>query len=167
MKGLIIFSSKHGTTEYCAKKLQNNLKSDFDIINIKNIKSIDISNYEKIIIGTSIYAGAIDKELKSFIESVKTELFSKDLGIFMCCMSDEPKVSQQFKDNFPEELLKSSKIVASFGGEFKFSKMNFFEKTIIKIIAKNDPKLGKVDGKSDINKINENIIEDFSRIMEE
>lgn len=167
MKGLIIYSSKHGTTEYCAKKLKENLNSQFDIINIKNVKTIDINNYSKIIIGTSVYAGAINKDLKAYVESNKAELLTKDLGIFMCCMSKEDKANQQFKDNFSEELLKSSKIIASFGGEFKFSKMNFFEKTIIKIIAKNDPELGKVDGKTDINKINENTLKDFSKIMEE
>ena len=51
------------------------------------------------------------------------------------------------------------KLFSNFRGEFKFSKMNFFEKTIIKIIAKKDKSLGKVDGKTDISKINEeNII---------
>ena len=40
--------------------------------------------------------------------------------------------------------------------------MNFFEKTIIKIIAKKDKSLGKVDGKTDISKINEENIKVFA-----
>ena len=43
--------------------------------------------------------------------------------------------------------------------------MNFFEKTIIKIIAKKDKSLGKVDGKTDISKINEENIKVFAKSL--
>ena len=57
------------------------------------------------------------------------------------------------------------KLFSNFRGEFKFSKMNFFEKTIIKIIAKKDKSLGKVDGKTDISKINEENIKVFAKSL--
>lgn len=165
MKSLILFGSKYGTTEDSANKLKDYLKGDVEIINIKQAKNISLNNYERVIIGSSIYAGMINKDIKSFIENNKAELVNKKLGLFTCCMSDGEKVVEQFNQNVPKEILEVAKVKENFGGEFKFSKMNFFEKTIIKMIYKKDKSLGIVNGKSDISKINEEAIKNFAIIM--
>ncbi len=165
MRDLILFGSKYGTTETCANKLKEYMGGEVEVININKDSNISLDIYESIIIGSPVYAGMFDKEIKKFIEDNKDKLATKKLGLFMCCMSDDKRVIQQFEENVPKEILEKAKIKESFGGEFKFSKMNFFEKIIIKMIAKKDKSLGKVDGKTDINKINEAAIKKFAMVI--
>lgn len=165
MKSLILFGSKYGTTESSANKLKGYLKGEVEIIDIKKSNNISLDKYDKIIIGSSVYAGMINKDIKSFIENNKAKLINKNFGLFTCCMSDGDKVNEQFNQNLPGEILAAAKAKENFGGEFIFSKMNFFEKLIIKMISKKDPSLGKVDGKSDISKINEEAIKRFAMAM--
>ncbi|MEG0296402.1 MAG: flavodoxin domain-containing protein [Clostridium sp.] len=165
MKSLVLYGSKHGTTEECAKKLKGYLDGEVDLINVEDNKEIKLDDYNKIIIGSSIYAGMINKGIKKFIEDNKSELIGKNLGLFMCCMSDGEKIKEQFEQNIPKEILDAAKVKESLGGAFKFSKMNFFEKKIIKMIAKKDPSLGSIDGKTDIYKIDEDVINKFAISM--
>lgn len=162
MKSLVLYGSKYGTTEECAKKITQYLEGEVHLINIKENKDIKLANYTKIIIGSSIYAGMINKGIKKFIEDNKSELIGKDLGLFICCMSHGEKVKEQFEQNIPKEVLDATKVKENLGGEFKFSKMNFFEKKIIKVISKKDPSLVAVDGKTDIYKIDEDEINKFA-----
>ncbi|MGL5086612.1 MAG: flavodoxin domain-containing protein, partial [Clostridium sp.] len=81
MKSLILFGSKYGTTEASANKLKGYLQGEIDVINIKNKQDISLNNYERVIMGTSVYAGMINKDIKSFIESNKAELINKKIGL--------------------------------------------------------------------------------------
>ena len=75
MKTLIIYASKTGTTEKCAKEINRQLK-DSKIVNILN-QNEDINEYDLIIIGTPIRMGMIDKKIRKFlisnIEDLKTK----------------------------------------------------------------------------------------------
>lgn len=166
MRSLIVYGSKKGSTEYCANRLRSYINGNVDVVNINIIKDIDLNKYDTVIIGSSVYAGMFVKGIKEFIENNKVKLKDKNIGLFMCCMSNDEIVEKQFKENISEEILKVAKIKSNFGGEFKFSKMNFFEKTIIKMIAKKDKTLGVVDGKSDISKIKEDNIKAFAQALE-
>ncbi len=162
MRSLILFGSKYGTSETCAKKLKGYMHGEVDLVNVKNSADILLDNYDKVIIGSSVYMGIINKEIKKFIKDNQSELMSKKLGLFICCMSEGEKINEQFAQNLSKEILDSAMIKENFGGEFKFSKMNFFERKIIKMIAKKGPSLEVVDGKTDINKINEDAISRFA-----
>lgn len=165
MRTLIIYGTKKGTTETCANKLKGYMTGDVDMINIKDNKGIDLNIYNTVIIGSPVYVGMFIKEIKIFMENNKSNLLNKKIGLFMCCMSQGEMAEKQFKENVPKEILNTAKIKSNFGGEFKFSKMNFFEKTIIKIIAKKDKNLGKIDGKTDINRISEENIRIFAKTL--
>ncbi|MGL4108925.1 flavodoxin domain-containing protein [Clostridium sp. LP20] len=165
MKSIIIFGSKYGTAEMCARKLKEKLGGEVDLVDINTNKDISLSDYDKVIIGGSIYMGMMNKEIKNFVQNNKEELIKKDFGLFMVCMSDNEKAKQQFKENFDEDILKNAKGKVNFGGAFLFSKMNFFERQIIKMISKSQKNDEKVDGKKDINRIDESSISDFVKIM--
>lgn len=167
MKSLILFGSKYGTTETCANKLKGYMNGEVEVLNINKASNVLLDDYDKVIIGSPVYAGMFNKGIKAFIENNKSELMNKKLGLFMCCMSDGKKITEQFEANVPKELLEKAKIMESLGGEFKFSKMNFFEKKIIKMISKKDKSLGEINGKTDISRIDENAIKNFTKFMEE
>ncbi len=66
MKTLIVFGTKHGCTERCAKTLSEKFDGEVDLINLKEGKNIDISQYDKVIIGDSIGGEFIFKKMKFF-----------------------------------------------------------------------------------------------------
>lgn len=136
MKTLIAYATKYGFTKKCCEKLSEKINGDVDICNLKERKNIELAKFDKIIIGGSIYAGQIRKEVKKFCLSNQDELKKKKLGLFICGMTEDDKAMEQLNNSFPQELINNSIAKASFGGEFILSKMNFFERFIIKKIAK-------------------------------
>ena len=69
LKTLIIYASKTGTTEKCAKEINKQLK-DSTMVNILNQKDEAIENYDLIVVGTPIRIGMIDKEIKILSENI-------------------------------------------------------------------------------------------------
>ena len=138
MKTLIIYASKHGCTEKCSRLLMDKLNGEVKIVDIKKEKIPEIALFDNIIIGGSVYIGRIQKEVNQFCLKNISELKKKNLGFFICCMSERDIAEKQIKTSFPEELLTKAVTSGYFGGEFIFKKMSFFEKFIIKKISKTD-----------------------------
>lgn len=170
MKTLILFSSKYGGAEECAKLLSEKLNGDFNIINLKENKNIEISDYDKIIVGCSIYAGNVQAEVKEFCALNSASLITKPFGLFLSCMTDnKEEIKPYIQKSFSDELINHATIVDSLGGVFNFQKMNFFEKQIIKMILKSKHKKGeinvKTDGKTNISTISNEKILKFANAM--
>lgn len=155
MHTLLVYASKYGCTEKCAKLVSEKLHDNVDMVNLKNEKDIDLSKYDKVIIGGSIYIGRILKEITEFCSKYLNILKDKKIGIFICGMQKDA-IETEINQNFPPEILEIVHVKESFGGEFIFEKMNFWEKTIVKIIAKTN---------SDISEIQEDNIDKFTNIM--
>ena len=144
MKTLIIYASKYGCTEKCTKLLRDRLNGEVEIVNIK-VKSIpEMTSYDNIIVGGSIYMGRIQKEINQFCLKNIGVLEKKNLGFFICCMNENDMAEKQLTASFPEGLLKNAVAIGFFGGEFIFEKMNFLEKTIIKKISKTNKDSSKL-----------------------
>lgn len=139
MSTLIIYASKHGTTEKCAKNLSEKLTEKADLISLKQNTELDISTFETIIIGGSIYAGKIQKEISNFCSQNLELLKNKKLGLFICCMNSK-EAEKQIENSYPKELLDIAHAKENFGGEFLYKDMNFMEKAIVKMVSKSLPK---------------------------
>ena len=149
MKTLIAYASKYGSTEKCAKSLSQKIQGEVDLCNLKATKKVELAQYNKVIIGGSIYAGKVRKEVREFCSENLNTLKDKKIGLFICGMSNEDTAKMQLNGAFPKELLDSAAAKECFGGEYIFKKMNFIEKFMVK-------KVGKVD-KDMSNILNENI----------
>lgn len=137
MSTLIVFASKHGCTEKCANLLSKELKDKVDIVNLKTSKDVSISQYDKVIIGGSIYIGKIQKEVTAFCSKNLENLKGKKIGLFICAgMKEEDEINKKISEVFPSELLEVAVVKKHLGGEYYFDKMNFFERFIVKKIAK-------------------------------
>lgn len=145
MKTLITYCTTHGCTEKAALELKNALEENVDLINLKKNSSPDLSIYDRVIIGGSIHAGQIQKKVKDFCSKNLNDLKSKELGLFICCMEEGEKAEAQFAEAFPKALRQNAKATACFGGEFDFEKMNYFQKLIVKKVAKISASTSKVD----------------------
>jgi len=63
--------------------LKEKFKAEADIINLKEIKNPDISKYDTVILGASIYMGKIQKRMRKFIEENMNELLKKNIALFI------------------------------------------------------------------------------------
>ena len=164
MKTLILFASKYGATEKCANLLSEKLNCDVTVMNLKENKNINLSDYDKIIVGSSIYAGNVQAEIKNFCTTNSNSLMSKPFGLFLSCMADsKEEIESYIQKSFSKELINHATIIDSLGCIFDFHKMNFFERQLIKMIFKSKNKKGesdiKMDGKTNFSTIsNEKIL---------
>ncbi|WIV12391.1 flavodoxin domain-containing protein [Proteiniborus sp. MB09-C3] len=156
MNTLIVYASKYGFTEKCVELLSKELTGKVEIINLKKESNIDISKYERIIIGGSIYIGKIQKEVTEFCSKNLDKLREKRIGLFICGMQEGEAINTEFSQNFNPELIKITEAKEHFGGAFIFDKMNFLEKFIVK-------KISKIT--SDKSNMLENNIHRFAQVM--
>jgi menaquinone-dependent protoporphyrinogen oxidase len=145
MKTAIIYTSKHGTTAKVAQMIAGRLTGNqVSVINLKKDKHPDINSFDGIILGTSIYAGTSSKTMRFCKENLET-LKQKRLALFVCGMEpDETKQQQELANAYPQELYKYAVSKYFAGGEFQCEKMNFFERAIIKRIAKTDKSISRI-----------------------
>lgn len=146
MKTLILYATKYGSVEKVAKLIAEKIPNSV-LQNIKRNKNVDIEDFERVIIGGSIYIGKIQKQISRFCSENLTALLQKEIGLFICAMNQEEK-NKLLQASFPDELLKRSKVSANFGGEFQFEKMNFIEKAIVKKIANISKSVSNLDYQS-------------------
>lgn len=156
MKTLITYCTTHGCTEKIANELKHFLEGEVFLVNLKKSPVPELSSFDRIIIGGSIHAGQIQKKVKDFCSEHIEILEDKELGLFICCMEEGEKAEIQLQDAFPKALLQSAKATACLGGEFDFNTMNFFQKIIVKKVAKVE---------DSVSRINHNAIEQFSSRM--
>jgi len=148
MKTAIIYSSKYGTTENVANSIAEKLKdtNEVELFSLKKNPNPDISGFETVILGSSIYAGQASKKMKAFCKANESVLLQKKTGLFVCGMHhDKEQQEKELQDAYPEALQKNAAAVGFMGGAYLFERMNFFERMIIKKIAKTTTSVQRID----------------------
>jgi menaquinone-dependent protoporphyrinogen oxidase len=143
MSTLIAFASKYGFTKTCAEILGKKLEGKVDICDLRS-NHPDLTKYDKVIIGGSIYAGKIRKPVMSFCSDNQNTLKDKKTGFFICGMAKEDDAQKQLESSFPKELLANAAAKGFFGGECNYDKMNFIEKFIMKKITGSDQSQSRI-----------------------
>ncbi len=114
MSTLIAYATKYGFTKTCAELLAKKLDEKADICDLTGNRP-DLTGYDTIILGGSIYAGKIRKPVTRFCTENLNTLKGKKLGLFICGMADGDDARKQFESSFPEELLAVAAAKESFG----------------------------------------------------
>lgn len=135
MKTLIIYTSKHGSTHKIATYIKDKLQAES--VNLLENVCPDLSNYDQLVIGGSIYYKAIDPKLSEFIESNLSTLLSKKIALFLVCLLSEESAAEQFNNNFDETLLNHSSADGFFGGVLEPTELNPLEKLVTSFAFKN------------------------------
>lgn len=138
MSTLIVYGTKYGCAEKCAKILAEKLSGDLEMYNLKERRDVDLSRYDSVIIGGSIYVGRIQKEVSEFCTKNLDSLKEKKIGLFICAMQSGDELEKELEIAFPKELSDNSIAKENFGGEFIMKKMNFLERAIVKKVSKVD-----------------------------
>jgi len=144
MKTLIVYATRHGSSEKAANMLKMELNSEVTLYNLKEKTQINFNDFDALIIGGSIHVGEINSRLKKLIQTKTEELLKKHLGLFLCCM-DKEKAQIQFENAFNKDLRAQATAIGLFGGEFIFENMNWFERLVVKKITGVDKSVSEID----------------------
>ena len=90
----IIYASSIGghvrkTAELFAKEL------DADIFDLKKQSDIDLSGYDKLLLGTGIHAGHPYSKMNAFVDGHREYIDSVSTSLFICCMYNDEKGAAQ------------------------------------------------------------------------
>jgi menaquinone-dependent protoporphyrinogen oxidase len=148
MKTAIIYASKHGTTAFVAGEIKKSLVNDEVVLfNLNDQNRVELRRFDRIILGSSVYAGSVLPKVRKFIEQNMVELLQKELSIFVCCMFFA-KAQEQIEKGFPQALIQHALSVKHLGGEFRFEEMNFIERFLVKKIAGASASISKINYKN-------------------
>lgn len=135
MKNIIIFTTKHGSVEKAAKRLEAKLDGEVCLVNLMREKSPALDEFDRVILGGSIYAGRVQKKLSGFILGNVSQLVKKRVGLFICAAQPEPASLQELQAAFPSDLFEHAVVKEVFGYEYDFAKLNLLEKLATRAIA--------------------------------
>jgi len=141
MKTLICYTSKQGTTLKCSKLIAAQTENP-EVVDVHDIFSKNLNDYDQIFLGTPVYYGHINKDMNKFIKKNKDLLLSKELKIFTTGMDDK-EIHTTHKKNFDEDI-RNHAVIKYVGGGYNFEKMNFIERFIVKRIASVDVSLENI-----------------------
>ena len=142
MKTIILYASKYGAAAEIAQRIAG--KIDGAVIHDLKKDPPSLAEYDCVIFGSSVYAGAIRKEAKVFLSKNAHLLREKKLGLFLCGIGAEGEKTY-FDANFSPEILQAAKARSFLGGIFDPEKANLFERFIIKIVTKKSDPVNTID----------------------
>lgn len=135
MKYLIVYKSRHGTTRKVVQQLVEGLApAEVTTVDLGEQRAPDLNLFDAIIIGGSIHAGQIQKDITKFCRENRSFLLAKPLGVFICFMNKKDGETE-LRNAYPFELLQHATANGLFGGELLFDKMNFLEKLIVRKVS--------------------------------
>lgn len=94
-KTAIVYASKFGCTRGASDYIAERLGAD--VFNLGAQDRIDLSGYDRVLIGTGIYAGKPNKKVTEFVKNNKEQMEGITTGLFICCMYDGTKGEGQLK----------------------------------------------------------------------
>ncbi len=138
---LIIYSSTDGHTKTICNKIIETIKGKniTQVVSLKEATKINLSEFNKIIIGASVRYGKHSKELYNFIKLNKDILENKD-SVFFSVNVVARKSDKNTSETNPyiKKFLKISKWrpnkIGVFAGRVDYPNYSFFDKYIIKFI---------------------------------
>tara|TARA_B100000963_G_scaffold315277_1_gene294285 strand:- start:12650 stop:13177 length:528 start_codon:yes stop_codon:yes gene_type:complete len=138
---LIIYSSTDGHTKTICERISNFFKnvSYVKTIPLEEAIELNLTQFDKIIIGASIRYGRHSKSLYEFIKSNKDILDQKQNVFFSVnVVARKPEKNQPETNPYIKKFLKISdwipKKIGVFAGRVDYPKYGFFDRYIIKFI---------------------------------
>ena len=145
-KALIVYGTRYGATARTSEDIAEVFRKerlDVNVVNLKDDKVKDITDYGLVIVGSGIQIHKWTKEPEKFLEKFQKELAKNKVALFVCCGSTQPLDEKKDKtasiENARTKYLekKAAKYklqpiaLGLFGGVYNFNKMSwFFRKTM-------------------------------------
>ena len=134
MKTLILYATKHGAAHEIAQRIAE-IIGGAAVHDLRTNGAPAVSEFDCVIIGSSVYVGSIHKEAKAFLTKNADSLSGKTLGLFLSGLEAD-KEETLFKSNFSADILNMVKAKSFLGGIFDPKKAGVFERFVMKAAAK-------------------------------
>lgn len=99
MKTIIMYATKYGAAREIAQRIADRIKGAA-VWNLQQGMAPSVADFDCVIIGSSVYAGMVRKEVKEFLSKNITVLREKKLGLYLCGL-DASREKTYFETNFP------------------------------------------------------------------
>ena len=145
-KALIVYGTRYGATEMTAEEIADVFRQeglDVKVVNLKDEKVKDITDYYLVLIGSGIKIKKWTKEPEQFLKKFQKELAEKKTALFICCGAKYPldekadvktEIEYARKTHLEEKAAKYNLqpiALGLFGGVYNFNKMGWlFRKTL-------------------------------------
>jgi menaquinone-dependent protoporphyrinogen oxidase len=145
-KALIVYGTRYGATEMTAKEIADVFRDeglDVKVVNLKDEKVKDITDYDLVLVGSGIKIKKWTKETEKFLKKFQEELANKKVALFISCgakypLDEKADVETEIeyaKTHHLEEKAAKYNLqpvaLGLFGGVYNFNKMGwFFRKTL-------------------------------------
>ena len=93
VRALIVYGTRYGAAEMTSGDIAEVFRQeglDVKIVNLKDEKVKDISEYELVVVGSGIQINKWTKEPEKFLKNFQKELAKKKVALFVCCGSTKP-----------------------------------------------------------------------------
>ncbi len=139
MKSLVVYATRYGATKGTAEEVARILReenSDVKLVNAKEEKVSDISEYDLVVVGSGMSMGNWGSEAEAFVKKFQRDLENRKLALFISSL--KPIEEKQGKADLVARIRKvglEDKIAkynlkplttGIFGGVLDYNKMNFF-----------------------------------------
>jgi len=143
MKGIVIYKGKYGATKQYAKSLGGEL--GLPVEDSKDIKEIELSYYNFLLIGTSVYIGKL--QIQKWLKDNIAYLHGKKIFLFQVAATppEEKEKRQAYnRASIPEEILKNCEFYF-LPGRMIMQKLSWKDRFMLKMGARltKDPKAKK------------------------
>jgi menaquinone-dependent protoporphyrinogen oxidase len=115
-----------------------------------------LADFDVVLIGGSIYAGKIQREIGTFCDQERESLVSKRVGLFICCLYDGEQAMAELQAAFPPWLLVHAFAREVFGGELSLKKLSLLDRFLAR---------SAIRAKGEISTIRSDAIERFAKAV--
>ena len=170
-KILIIYSSTDGHTKEICFRLQQIVEDQnhqVALVSVNDGNTIDLSTFDKIVIGASIRYGKHSKKIYEFINNNQQNLDSKANAFFSVnVVARKPEKSRPETNPYLQKFLKQiswePKKLAVFAGKIEYQKYKFWDRFMIRLIMRMTG--GPTDPKANIDFTNWSHVESFGQTI--
>ncbi len=141
-KALIVYGTRYGAAASTSEEIAKILRQeglDVRVVNAKEEKIKDITEYDLVVVGSGIMMNRWTSEPEDFLKRFQKELPKKKLALFVCCGSasqalneGKPDVAENARRKYLEEKAAKYNLqpvaLGLFGGVYNFNKTPWYAK---------------------------------------
>ena len=166
-KTLALYSSVEGQTLKIINKIVHDLEN-VTLHDIDSQQSINLADFDKILIGASVRYGNLRKNMMAFIEANKAQLDKIPNAFFLVCLTAR-KPEKATPDNnaymkkFDQLSAWNPRLKGGFAGALLYSRYNWWQTLLIQLIMKMTG--GSTDKSQDIELTNWDDVKHFTQLF--
>lgn len=129
---IILYYSRHGFTEKCARLLKESLGYGVELIPLGKGVFLNPAPEEPVVLGFPIYQGKIPGIVRNFLTRNGKTLLARPLGLFVSALSSRKTAEAYLQKQLDPEIQNHIRVKGYFGGALEWKKLSFLEKLMLK-----------------------------------